>query len=389
MKQEGNFTQIPNAFILNPNIKNPELRLLQYIMMFSNNRTITTKNCVKHLGKSKPSITSSFEKLISLGILKIDDETIEVVIPEEMKKYTLGYFKDKENIPDGVKKTLPSEPVKISDKGKENFTTEVKKTLLTGKGNFTTEVKKIDKKPLESIDNKRDINPVILTNTTRVLPVPAKSGSTEQSHSNNNTKSNTDIELDLECDSLQSQASPSVLAPSLHTPKGEVEKVNKQSSLPVNEVDKVTKELSKPINEVSKISKELSSPIVDELSQSKDNLEPIPVEPDKRFFEQLKEYNTSIYFLPKNLDKVKSLYMDYAKEYPNKFMKIKDFEKVLICLMNGALSMVKLRGINFCLIYNLDIRGNFKYIPQVRKDMLDYPEETTEILKKSELSESE
>jgi hypothetical protein len=176
MKQEGNFTQIPNAFILNPNIKNPELRLLQYIMMFSNNRTITTKNCVKHLGKSKPSITSSFEKLISLGILKIDDETIEVVIPEEMKKYTLGYFKDKENIPDGVKKTLPSEPVKISDKGKENFTTEVKKTLLTGKGNFTTEVKKIDKKPLESIDNKRDINPVILQILPVCCPCPPKAG---------------------------------------------------------------------------------------------------------------------------------------------------------------------------------------------------------------------
>ena len=33
MKQEGNYTKIPNAFILNPDIGDAELRLLQYIMM--------------------------------------------------------------------------------------------------------------------------------------------------------------------------------------------------------------------------------------------------------------------------------------------------------------------------------------------------------------------
>ena len=44
MRHEGNFTQIPNAFILNPDIRNPELRLIQYIMMYSENRTIQLKN---------------------------------------------------------------------------------------------------------------------------------------------------------------------------------------------------------------------------------------------------------------------------------------------------------------------------------------------------------
>ena len=56
MKQAGNFTQIPNAFILNPNIRDPELRLLQYILMYSDHRTITTTNCILYLGKTKPSI---------------------------------------------------------------------------------------------------------------------------------------------------------------------------------------------------------------------------------------------------------------------------------------------------------------------------------------------
>lgn len=207
MRKEGNFTMIPNAFILNPNIKNPELRLLSYIMMYDDNRRITTKNCMKYLSKSKPTIISSFEKLIELSILKITDEHIEVEIPEEMKKYTLGY-----------------------SKGKENITTEVKKTLPSNKDNFTSEVKKTDKKPLDNPDNEVITNPIILDNTTRVLPVLPTGESTEQSHSNN-TNSNTGLGLDLERDSLQSQASPSVLAPSLHTPKIEVEKESKESPI--------------------------------------------------------------------------------------------------------------------------------------------------------------
>jgi len=65
--------------------------------------------------------------------------------------------------------------------------------------------------------------------------VPATSGNTEQTHSNDNTNSNTGIELDLECDELQSQASPSVLAPSLHTPKVETELEGKELSLPIDD----------------------------------------------------------------------------------------------------------------------------------------------------------
>lgn len=246
MRKEGNFTQIPNAFILNPNIKSPELRLLLYIMMYDDNRRITTKNCIKYLSKSKPTIISAFEKLVKLGILKINDEHIEVEIPEEMKKYTLGYFKGKENITENslktmqkgndnftteVKKTLPSETDKILKEGKENVTVEVKKSLPSDKENFTTEVKKTDRKPLEDTDSKSVTNPIILSNTTRVLPVPPPRGK-RQSHSISNTNGNTGIKLDLECDTLQSQASPSVLAPSLHTPTVEVEKVSEELSLP-------------------------------------------------------------------------------------------------------------------------------------------------------------
>ena len=205
--------------------------------------------------------------------------------------------------------------------GKENLTTEVKKTLLSGKENLTTEVKNTYKKPLEYIDNDNDTSPIILNNT-RVLPVPAKSGSTEQSHSNDNTKGNTGIGLDLERDALQSQASPSVLAPSLHTPKGEVEKVGEKSSLPRGD------ENSKPLP-----NEDQTLPIVEEVTHPSVEPEPIPIEPDKRFAEQLEVYNTSKYFLPEKLDKVKDLYNNYAKQYPNKYMKIMDFEKVLVYLM--------------------------------------------------------
>ena len=87
---------------------------------------------------------------------------------------------------------------------------------------------------MEGIDNDNVTSPIILNNT-RVLPVPAKSGSTEQSHSNDNTKGNTGIGLDLERDALQSQATPSVLAPSLHTPKVEIEKVDEESTIPIDD----------------------------------------------------------------------------------------------------------------------------------------------------------
>lgn len=218
MKQAGNFTQIPNAFILNPSIRDPELRLLQYILMYSDHRTITTTNCILYLGKTKPSIIKSFEKLISIGILKIDNENIEVIIPEEMRKFKLGYLDSKENLISEVKKTLPSESEKTLQEGKENLTIEVKKSLLPGKENITTEVKKPNKIPLESTDGDSVTNPIILNNS-RVLPAPATSGSAEQTHSNDNTKGKTAIDLDLlECVTHPSARIPSGVPQTLHTP---------------------------------------------------------------------------------------------------------------------------------------------------------------------------
>ncbi len=365
MKQAGNFTQIPNAFILNPDIKDPELRLLQFIMMYSENRIILTKNCIMYLCKTMPTISSSFEKLLAIGILKITDEYIEVIIPEEMKKYTLGYLQGKENITTEVKKTLPSESENTKQDGKENLTIEVKKTLLSGKENLTSEVKKTYKKPLESIDNVNVTNSIILSNT-RVLPVPAKSGSTEQAHSNNNTKGKTGIELGLECVSLQSLASPSVLAPSQHTPNFEVEKAGLESYLSI---------------EVN------TEPLVEELPQPTVEVKPLPIEPDKRFSEQLIIYNISKYFLPEKLKEVKNLYVDYAKQYPNMYFPILEFEKVLIYLMTVFLGrMVDMRGINYCLLYRRDICYYFKDIHQIMQEMLDSPNEVSELLKKSELN---
>ena len=375
MKQEGNFTQIPNAFILNPEIRDPELRLLQYIMMHTENRKITTKNCIMYLGKTMPAISASFEKLVALGILKITDDIIEVIIPVEMKKYKLGYLEGKENNTIEVKKTLLSESDKTLQDGKENFTIDIKKTLLSGKENFTIDVKKTFKKPLDVIDNDNVANPIILSNT-RVLPVPATSGSTGQPHSNYNTNGKTGVELGLECVSLQSLASPSVLAPSLHTPKGEDEKVGKELSLP--KVDDYSDIL--PI-EVKTL------PIVEELPQPTVEVKPLPIEPDKRFAEQLNIYITSKYFLPEKLTDIKNLYNNYAVKYPNKYMPIMDFEEVLIYLMAVRLGgLVKMRGINRCLLYHNDICHYFKDIPEFRQEMLDNPNETKQLLKESELN---
>lgn len=231
MKQEGNFTQIPNAFILNPEIRDPELRLLLYIMMHSDNRTITTKNCILYLCKTKPAIGSSFEKLIASGILKISDENIEIQIPEELKKYKLGYLESKENITTEVNKTLPSDSENPIEKGKENLTTEVKRTLLSGKENITPKVKNSYKKPLKYIDNEYITNPVILNNN-RVLPVPAASGSTEQSHSNGNTKVKIGDGLNLEGVSLTSARIPSGVPQTQNLPIGMDGKLGKES-LPI------------------------------------------------------------------------------------------------------------------------------------------------------------
>lgn len=371
--QKGNYTQISNSFVFNPEIGNPELRLLLYIMSNKDDYVIKTKNCMMYLNRTKPVINRSFKKLIALGILIITDDIIEVVIPEEMKKYKVGYLKGNKRSSLEVKKTLPSETEETTIKSKENLTTEVKKTLPNGKENYTPEVKKTYKKPLESIDNEDVTNPITLNNT-RVLPVPAASGNTEQSHSNHNTKTNTGIELDLECDSLQSQASPSVLAPSLHTPKVEIEKVGEELSLPMGDNN------SKPIpieDETFPIDEEVSQPTV----------EPLPIEPDERFAEQLQVYNTSKYFLPEKFDKVKSLYNNYAEQYPNEYLPIMEFEMVLVYLMTARLGMVKIKGINFCLLYHNDICHNFKIIPQLIHEMLENPDDTKELLRKSELKQ--
>jgi hypothetical protein len=365
MKQEGNFTQIPNAFILNPEIRDPELRLLLYIMMHSDNRAITTKNCILYLRKTKPAIGSSFEKLIALGVLKITDENIEIHIPEEMKKYKLGYFESKENITTEANKTLPSNSENPIEKGKENLTTEVKKTLLSSKENITPKVKNSYKNPLEYIDNDDIANPVILNNN-RVLPVPAASGSTEQPHSNGKTKVKIGNGLDLECVSLSSARNPSGVPQTPHTPMGKVEIRGKESSLPIEGN---------------------TLPIVEEIHQSTAELVTQPIEPDIRFAEQLEFINTSKYFLPKNLNEVKNLYNNYAREYPNRYMPIIEFEEVLVYLMAETLSsMVKMRGINSCFIYRNDICHHFKDIPQLMQYMLDNPIEIRELLEKFELN---
>lgn len=223
LKTVGGFTQIPNAFLLNPEIGDAELRLLIYLLAQTNNYKIKSEDCFKYLGKTKQAVNPQFKKLVKLGILKITEDIIEIIVPEEMKKYKIGYLKGIEINPDVVKKTLLNGADKKHQVGQENFTNRVKKTLPSDKENFTSEVNNSLNKPLGYTDNVDATDDIIKYNTNRVLPVPATSGSTGQSHSNDNTKDNTGSKLDLECDSLQSQASPSVLAPSLHTPKKVVE----------------------------------------------------------------------------------------------------------------------------------------------------------------------
>ncbi|MCB9012399.1 MAG: hypothetical protein H6539_00005, partial [Bacteroidales bacterium] len=269
-------------------------------------------------------------------------------------------------------------PVGIHDDGevgKENFTTEVKKTIPPDKENFTTEVKKTLKKPLVTIDIEEVTDALILNNTTRVLPVPAKSGSTGQSHSNGNTKGNIGDELDLECVELQSLASPSVLAPSLHTPKVEVEKGGDKSSLPIGD----NKSEPLPMNTET-------IPNTDEQIQLSVKSQQIPIEPDKRFAEQLETYTTSIYFLPDNLSKVKDLYKAYSKQYPNDYLPIMVFEMALVYLMNITIGgSVDRNGINYSLMYKNEICYNFKLIPNVIQEMMENPDDTGKLLKKYKL----
>ncbi len=345
-----NYSQVPVRQILALDLKPFQQIILIHLFSHSTDWGISYNQISKSFFKTKNrnDIKKCFEALVEKGYLKESNNTYHIMLAKIQSDYIKFSNKADSKPKNDSSANIDNKPNNQPDSSANN---DLIVPLSGGDSNINS--------PIDSSTTNNNINKTDIKEKEKIR-----------------TLSNKSIELDLECDSLQSQASPSVLAPSLHTPKEEVEKVNKQSSLPVNEVDKVTKELS--------------SPIVDELSQSKDNLEPIPVEPDKRFFEQLKEYNTSIYFLPKNLDKVKNLYIDYSKECPNKFMKIKDFEKVLICLMVGTFEMVKLKGINFCILYYPnDIRHNFKYIPQVRKDMLDYPEDTIELLKKFKLPESE
>ncbi len=106
-----------------------------------------------------------------------------------------------------------------------------------------------------------------------------------------------------------------------------------------------------------------------------------------QFAEQLNIYNNSKYFLPEKLDKVKNLYNNYAEQYPSEYLPIMEFEIVLVYLMTSILEgMVKMRGINSCLIYRDDICHHFKLIPQIIKEMVEHPDETEELLKESELN---
>ena len=53
--------------------------------------------------------------------------------------------------------------------------------------------------------------------------------------------------------------------------------------------------------------------------------------------------------------------------------------------MNVTLQMVKMRGINDCLIYRDDIYDYFKYISEFIENINDNPDEAKRILEKSML----
>lgn len=217
MKKEKNYTQFPNAFILNRKIGDSELRLLLFIMMNKNGYKIKIENCVKYLKKTKQAIYPQLKKLIELGVIRITDEIIEVIIPDEMKKYKFGYLDCNQDQTSEVKKNLPQESDKSTSEGQENLTIEVKETLPSKKENLTTKSIKSDKKPLENIDKESVGDAITLNNTTRVLPVPATGGSTGQPHSNKTTE---DLGVSVTEGVDKVLASPSVLAPSPHPSKG-------------------------------------------------------------------------------------------------------------------------------------------------------------------------
>ena len=63
-------------------------------------------------------------------------------------------------------------------------------------------------------------------------------------------------------------------------------------------------------------------------------------------------------------------------------MPIVDFEKILIYLITVTFGgIVKMRGINVCLLYHSDICHYFKEIPLFRQEMLDNSDEIIELLK--------
>lgn len=333
MSIEKNYTQFPNAFILNPEIGNSELRLLLFLMMNKNNYVIQTENCVKYLHKSKQAISPQFAKLIKLGVVKITDENIEVIIPEEMKKYKWKYLDGIIRQDDEVKKTSPQDSTKPTSISQDDFTIEVKKTSPSKKENLTSESSELNTKNAEDVDVEVLDDDLLLSNNNRVLPVPAKGGGTEQTHSN---KTIEDWGVGVLEGVDEALASPSVLAPSSHPPKS-------------NEEIFLTTKL------------------------------------DKRFTDQLNEYNASKYFLTKNFRMVKDLYNQYVIQHPNEFIPIYDFEEILVCLITLSIGMCKRKGINVCLIYRHNIIHNFKDIPELRQEMADNPTVVKKILKDSEL----
>jgi hypothetical protein len=235
-------------------------------------------------------------------------------------------------------------------------------------------------------------------NTSRVSPIQRSNNETITNESiKNDSIKNEPIknesvvgDLDLESVAVQSLASASQLAPSLHTP---IEEVQRGNSPKVEEKVFVD---NTPIQDLSQSDKanenttnilvDNSLQIVEELHNPMDDIKSQPIVPDVRFSEQHKLYTTSKYFLKDNLDRVLEIYQYYGNKFPNSFMNIGTFDKVLAYLIVTQLGMINHMNINKCLkTYRNDIEFNLVHVPQLYKEMKENPEDTQKILKEHEL----
>jgi hypothetical protein len=193
----------------------------------------------------------------------------------------------------------------------------------------------------------------------------------------NETNNNKSVlgDSDLERVPLQSLATPSVLAPSLHTPSVGVESINIPS---VEEKVLVDHTPTEDLSQSDKANEETTKLLVDD--------KPIPIVPDTRFSEQTNLYKTSKYFLEENLSRVLDIYKFFGNTYPNAFMKIETFEKVLVYLIITQIKMIKRMSLNNCLkTYRFDIEYKLKYVPQLYEEIRDNPEDVQDLLKEYEL----